>query len=49
MPGVNTKEVGALIDTGARATNYVNLETLDWLVANGAEVVDTASKRVCTV
>ena len=40
--------MGALIDTGARAANYVNLETLDWLVANGAEVVDTASKRVCT-
>ena len=35
-------------DTGARAANYVNRQTLDWLIANGAEVIDTASKKVCT-
>ena len=41
-------EVTALIDTGARSANYVNKRTLEWLIANGAEVVVTASKRVCT-
>ena len=42
------KEVTALVDTGARAANYVNRQTLDWLIANGADVIETASKKVCT-
>ena len=38
----------ALVDTGARSSNYVNDKTLVWLRANGALVKAMSSKRVCT-
>jgi hypothetical protein len=38
----------ALIDTGARSSNYISDKTLEWLKARGVVAKVTGSKRVCT-
>ena len=37
-----------MVDTGAKAGNYVNLETLEWLRDNGVPITPTDSTIVCS-